>query len=212
MKTKKLTLAAFAKKSELRISMGNRKMGAIPSVSLPPILTCRKNAPCARDCYACKLCRIYKNVKESYMKNYELLNCNHVKYFEELSTAMSLSTHFRMHVSGDIPNDYYFYCLVKIIKKNPGCQVLMFTKQYEIVNKYLEYGHKLPKNLKLLFSGWNEWQPENPYKFPKTDVIKTIDELPKNGILCNGNCSNCVCRNTGCWNLKKGQTLYFIKH
>ena len=146
------------------------------------------------------------------MKNYELLNTDIKTYFNELNTALSLSNYFRMHVSGDIPNYTYFQLLVNVIRKNKHCNVLMFTKQFEIVNAYLENGHRIPKNLKLLFSGWDEWQPENPYNFPKTDIIKTIDDLPKNGILCNGNCSECVCRNTGCWTLKKGQTLYFIKH
>ena len=36
---------------KVTISQSNTKLGMIPTISLPPIITCRKNAPCAKDCY-----------------------------------------------------------------------------------------------------------------------------------------------------------------
>ena len=42
---------------KVSISKGNSKMGAIPSVSLPPITTCAAGCTCAKKCYAAKLCR-----------------------------------------------------------------------------------------------------------------------------------------------------------
>jgi hypothetical protein len=56
------------------ISNGNRKMGQIPSVSLPPIVTCKNCATCAKKCYAAKLARIYPTVRDSYNRNLEILN------------------------------------------------------------------------------------------------------------------------------------------
>ena len=47
-----------------KISEKNTKMGWIPSVSLPPIITCRPNAPCKKDCYALKAYRCYKRTKK----------------------------------------------------------------------------------------------------------------------------------------------------
>lgn len=35
----------------LNISEGNSKMDAIPSFSLPPVITCRPDAPCRKECY-----------------------------------------------------------------------------------------------------------------------------------------------------------------
>ena len=40
--------------NQVSISKGNNKMGAIPSVSLPPITTCKHCESCAKDCYAAK--------------------------------------------------------------------------------------------------------------------------------------------------------------
>ena len=52
--------------NRVSISAGNRKMGAIPSVSLPPIVTCPNCKECAKKCYAAKMCRIYPSVKKAY--------------------------------------------------------------------------------------------------------------------------------------------------
>jgi len=40
-------------KKLVTIPDGNRKMGVVPSISLPPIVTCNKEAPCTKGgCYA----------------------------------------------------------------------------------------------------------------------------------------------------------------
>ena len=54
------------KNNIVSISKGNSKMGAIPSVSLPPCITCNPTAPCFKKCYAVKLSRRYKTVKTAY--------------------------------------------------------------------------------------------------------------------------------------------------
>ena len=52
------------------ISRGNVKMGAIPSVSLPPIITCSKEAckHCGKKCYALKIARL-RPKRESFCKD-----------------------------------------------------------------------------------------------------------------------------------------------
>jgi hypothetical protein len=38
---------------KLHVSRSVAKLGvSIPSINLPPIITCRKNAPCSKKCYA----------------------------------------------------------------------------------------------------------------------------------------------------------------
>ncbi|MBR4967863.1 MAG: hypothetical protein IKY19_06510 [Bacteroidaceae bacterium] len=198
--------------NKLNISQGNIKMGAIPSVSLPPIKTCRADAPCKKDCYACRMCR-YKNVRNAYENNLELYNSDPDSYFNQLCGAFMMSRYFRMHVSGDIPCRDYFARLIIAARRVPTCEILIFTKQYEIVNTFIDdFGSAIPANLHVIFSNWGPWKTENPHSFPETDVINTIDDLPAGGKLCGGNCTECVCRGVGCWELKQGEKLYFIKH
>ena len=49
---------------KITISTTNSKLGSfIPSFNFPPIVTCRKDAPCKKMCYACKGNFMFKNVK-----------------------------------------------------------------------------------------------------------------------------------------------------
>jgi hypothetical protein len=147
---------------KLSISAGNKKMGAIPSVSLPPIITCPKGAPCAAKCYAAKLCRIYPTVKSAYQNNLDLLNENWGAYWEQVRAAVAVTRFFRFHVSGDIPNAAYFKEMVITAKKYPHTEILAFTKQYEIVNNYISVFGSLPENLHVIFSEWGKQKPEKP--------------------------------------------------
>ena len=61
---------------EVKISSGNSKLGKIPSVSLPAGATCRSDCECSRKCYAKKLERLRKTVREAYQHNYDLLKTN----------------------------------------------------------------------------------------------------------------------------------------
>ena len=156
----------FTTSGSLSVSAGNSKMGAIPSVSLPPVVTCATDTPCKKDCYACKLCRLRPAVRNAYERNFDLYRQNPDQYFRELSAYMTISSFFRMHVSGDVPDPDYFARLVKVARQNKGCSVLMFTKQYKIVNDYITGGGKIPRNLKIIFSDWGDWHCDNPNNFP----------------------------------------------
>ena len=111
---------------KLSISKGNRKMGEIKSVSLPPIITCATNCTCAKKCYAMKMCRIYKNVKESYARNLKLYYSNPTEYWKQVSDAMYTERFFRMHVAGDIPTYNYLVEMIETVKNNPHCETLVF--------------------------------------------------------------------------------------
>lgn len=202
----------FTPSGSLSVSAGNAKMGAIPSVSLPPVTTCRADSPCKKDCYACKLCRLRPAVRNAYERNLDLYRQNPDQYFRELSAYMTISSFFRMHVSGDVPDPDYFARLVKVARQNKRCHILMFTKQHEIVNDYITGGGKIPRNLKIIFSDWGEWHCDNLNNFPTSNVIFKGSEIPKDWKICGGNCFECVCRGTGCWTLKKGETIAFYKH
>jgi hypothetical protein len=195
---------------QVTISSGNSKMGKIYSVSLPPVLTCREDAPCKKGCYAMKGAFLYANVKSSYQNNLDFFNEDAKGY--ELSILKQLPMYgvFRWSVSGDIVNNEYLEMMIRIAKKLPNVKFLAFTKKYELINEYL-LTKKLPKNLKVVFSAWKGLEFENPNKLSIAYVYdkNNIDErIPKNALPCNGDCSQCMV----CWGLKKSSSVVFNKH
>ena len=198
--------------NKITISKGNNKLGVIPSVSLPAWVTCRKDAPCYKSCYARRLAARREGVRHSYEKNLEVLENNPATYWAQVRGAVAFSRYFRFHVSGDIPNREYFAEMVKTAEDFPFCNMLVFTKQFEIVNEWLSEGRKIPDNLKVIFSNWERWKCHNPHNLPVCEVIKTEEDALESWKICGGNCSECACRGIGCWELKKGETIAIYKH
>ena len=197
---------------KVSFSKGNSKMGLIPSVSLPPIITCPKGAPCAKKCYASKLCRIYPTVKKAYDNNLEILRQTPFEYWEQVESAIKMARYFRFHVSGDIVDYTYFTFMVAVAGRNPHCEILAFTKQYSIVNNYIDIMGELPQNLHIIFSEWGTMPIPNPHNLPTAAVIFKGEEPNDNWKICGGNCAECACRGVGCWELKKGETIAFYEH
>lgn len=187
-------------------------MGAIPSVSLPPIVTCPAGCPCAAKCYAAKMCRIYPTVKKAYQNNLDILQNDESEYFAQVEKAVKMTKYFRFHVSGDIPNANYFLHMLQIAANNPTTHILAFTKRYDIVNAWLDSNGKIPENLKIIFSEWEGLTVPNPHNLPTAAVIfkgqKPLDAWK----VCGGNCSECACQGVGCWELKNGETIAFYEH
>lgn len=196
----------------ISISTGNKKMGQIPSVSLPPVVTCKNCSTCAKKCYAAKLCRIYKTVREAYDRNLEILKEDRDSYFFQVKAAAITSRYFRFHVSGDIIDADYLDRMVKLARELKGTEFLAFTKNYEDVNEYFT-AHKKPKNLHLIFSlPFTGAKIENPHNLPQAAVILKGQTPDENWKICGGNCTECACKGVGCWELKKGETIAFYEH
>ena len=198
----------------ISVSRGNSKMGTIPSVSLPAIKTCRTDCKCTEICYATRGRFNFGVIEQALARNLRILLKHPEQYWEEVNAAMTLSSYFRFHVSGDIPNRKYLENMVQAAKNHKNCQVLVFTKRYEMVNEYLAEGNKLPKNLHLMFSKWRGLEMPNPYKLPEAHVFfkdGTTTASPK-AKPCGGHCINCVMKNTGCWATKKGDQIVIIEH
>ena len=85
--------------TNIKISPGNSKMGAIPSVSLPAIKTCR-DCKCKEKCYAAKLERLRPTVRNAYQHNLEVLQSNPETFWREVEATVMLNRYFRFHVSG----------------------------------------------------------------------------------------------------------------
>ena len=121
---------------KVSISRGNEKLGSIQSVSLPSGLTCRE-CDCSRKCYARRIERRRPSVAAAYRNNLQILETEPEVYWREVEATIMLSRFFRFHVSGDIPNTTYFHIMMEIAKRNSHCEILCFTKKYEIVNGVL---------------------------------------------------------------------------
>ena len=185
-------------------------MGEIPSISLPSIVTCKK-CDCHNKCYANKLERLRPNVRNAYARNLEIYLNDPDWYWREVEGAIMMSRFFRFHVSGDIPDYSYFVKMVEVASRNPHCEILCFTKKYELVNNYWFLNQNLPKNLHIIFSGWVGLQMVNPFSFPEAHVRfkDGITTAREDAIECLGNCSECAKTNEGCWVLKPGQQVIF---
>ena len=199
-------------KQYAKVSNTNSKLGGqIYSINLPPVVTCRSDAPCFKGCYACKGNWLFPNVKNSLQQNLEAYKNNHTLFFESIAAQTALVRFCRWHSSGDIVDMQYFEGMCKVARKNKDTHYLCFTKKYEIINEFLSKGKRIPKNLSIVFSAWSNWIPENPYNLPMTYVYgKEFNNelIPKDAIPCGGKCENCQ----ACWTLKKGQHVYFLKH
>ena len=199
-------------KQYAKVSNTNSKLGGqIYSINLPPVVTCRADAPCFKGCYACKGNWLFPNVKNSLQQNLEAYRNNPTLFFESVATQTALVRFCRWHSSGDIVDMQYFEGMCKVARKNKETHYLCFTKKYEIINEFLSKGKRIPKNLSIVFSAWSNWIPENPYDLPMTYVYgKEFNNelIPKDAIPCGGKCETCQ----ACWTLKKGQHVYFLKH
>lgn len=198
----------------IKISSGNAKLGSIPSISLPAGVTCRDDCECQKKCYAKKLERLRKTVREAYRHNYDLLNQDSDTYWREVEASIMMSRFFRFHVSGDIPDCVYFAHMIEVAERNKHCEILCFTKKFDIVNQHLDVGGKIPKNLHIIFSGWKNLKMNNPYLLPEAHVryrdgYTTASDNAKE---CTGNCTECAITDGGCWTLKSGEQVVFNEH
>lgn len=200
----------------IKISTTNSKLGLIPSINLPPVTTCRKNCPCAKDCYATKGNFRFANVRQSMKNNYDEYLKSPDEYFNQVKRAinngMITYSYFRWHAAGDIVDEQYFDKMVEVANELPRTSFLAFTKKFEIINTYVKSGGVIPKNLNIVFSAWGDnFQIDNPYGFPVAYVRfrnQNNNTIPSSAIECSGDCTSCL----QCWNIKHGQAVVFNKH
>lgn len=202
----------------IKISTTNSKLGfQIPSISLAPQCSCRKDAPCAKGCYGKKGNFTYKQVQQSQQNNYNLYISNPKAYFNEiisyLNDALISYKYFRWHTVGDIVDEKYFNGMIETAKKCKQVKFLCFTKKFDIVNNFIKNGGIIPKNLKIVYSAWNKsFKVDNPFNLPIAYVFfkkqEMNPEIPELAIPCGGHCPECL----ACWNLKNGQSVFFNQH
>lgn len=200
--------------SNVKISAGNAKLGSIQSVSLPSGETCIKNCECNKKCYARRIEKLRPAVRQAYQHNYILLQEHPDIYWREVEASIMMSRFFRFHVSGDIPDDVYFAHMIEIAERNQHCEILCFTKKYDIINQYLDSGGVIPCNLHIVLSGWKGLEMHNPYNLPEAHVRYRNGETTAKPEAkeCGGNCVDCIRTEGSCWSLKQGEQVVFNEH
>lgn len=202
----------------VHVTRNNTKLGSIPCINLPAVVTCRPDAPCAKlskdggGCYCLKGRWLFKNTQKSLWNNLYAYRENPKLFFQMIASEFQFSTLARVHSSGDIVDEQYLAGLCWVARKCKNTNILCYTKKFELVNAYIEAGHRIPKNLHIVFSTWDNFIPENPYNLPMA-YVKFKDEsrnshIPENAIVCPGKCENCQY----CFHMRKGQTVVFKKH
>lgn len=202
--------------NEICMNNNNSKLG-IGCLSLPlPVVACRPDAPCFKECYAQHGCQSFAGVQGAYYRNFRIYNENPELFFEQVRFKIKVSglSKVRYFDSGDYPNENFLEETVKIAKEFHEVKFMAFTKKYELVNKYLEQ-NSLPDNYNIMFSAWDKlWNVPNPHNLPiayvKFKEDRLTPEIPKNAFHCPG--KNSTCSACGlCWN-KQVKAVYFDEH
>ena len=199
------------------ISMGNDKMGFVPSFSVTPGVTCDVRAPCWRKgiCYAVSMEKRYPSVRTSWANNLSALKaCEYDEsdvFVQDLVEFVNKKKPeiFRWHVGGDIYSTWYLDQMCQIAKKCPDVKFWAFTKQFGVLSSY---ENVIPDNLNIILSVW-------PPTVPSVELMKRFgcnyfqDKsgtyiVPDDAFVCQGDCE--MCRR--CVTLGPGESTVIVKH
>lgn len=216
METKNLQNKDFSKL--VKISEGNTKLGKVFNVSLPPGLSCQPDVPCAEKCYAKKAWRLYPEVRNAWMQNWNIWKADNLDYMGQIATFIAERSveRFRWHVSGDIPDRAYYKGMCMIASCNPDTKFLAFTKNFNIISA------GRPDNLQIIASMWPglestinlrkvEGSAPICWVLPKEEpesYKKARQLYGSNALSCNGKCDECFL----CWYLEPFTSVAIKEH
>ena len=183
------------------ISTGNTKLGHLVNISLPPIQTCIKHAPCAKHCYALQSWNMFPTVRSAWGDNLSCLTNKPEHYWHTIDKYLESHDirYFRIHVSGDLRIQSDIDSWYQIAKNHPCVKFLIFTKRY-----YFDY--KPIDNVSMIFSAWPGLQLPDWYDKNNPNILipgvngiawlydtRIIDgRIPEQSTLCRGHCETCM--------------------
>ena len=217
--TKAEKIDYFCHQSDLiSINNGNQKTGIGCLTMSMPVITCREDAPCRKNCYCMKGHQQYATAQGAYYRNYRIWTENPTRFEEQLEGILKYSniSMFRYNDCGEIPDKKFLAMMFRIALQFPQISFLAYTKKYELINEFLDEGNIIPQNLTIRFSMWDKhWKVDNPYNLPVA-YVEFKDEnlnpkLPTKSFVCPGTgkitCSCCKV----CWQ-KKVKSVTFHQH
>ena len=111
------------------LSKGNTKTGDAASFDIPAIKTCPSRTElCAKDCYAAKLMRIYRNVNAKYERNLRLANSK--GFVLHMIEHIPSNCNMRIHVSGDYYSVEYIDKWIQIVSSRKDVTFYAYTRSW----------------------------------------------------------------------------------
>ena len=202
----------------VKLQDGNSKTGAkVKTVSLAPVIDCLRNCKnCMKECYDTRNDCCYPSVRLDRARNSAIHKANPSRYWNEISQLISEQKVdcLRINVGGDLTDDDFAY-VDTVAKWNPTCKILLFTKNYQGANAYMDKNGDFAENLQIIFSAWKDTEMVNPYNMPESHVLYVDGSTtaPEYGAYyCGGDCTECFMEGKGCMTLKKGEHVIFMAH
>ena len=178
------------------IGIGNRKIGWIPSWSLPPKQTCNPRCLkyCGARCYTNKIAELHPSVIEAYRHNLWMFN-EHPVLTELLIRKFlvgALPRVMRLHVAGDFFSREYLDMWCRIARETPETVFYPYSKM-----DFIDHD-RLPPNLRILRPMWpgmpapqqkhvrrNCWmQDGTEHRIPGAGFVSCGGDCPKCGFKC----------------------------
>lgn len=196
---------------KVKVMNGNKKTGSVYTLSLLPVLDCTNCSKCKKQCYDIRNDIWRKEVLKSRANNSAIHKVSPSLYWKGVEENIRFRDikYLRVNVGGDLSNEDFGY-LFKIAKSFKGVGFVAFTKNYEGANAILDK-EELPSNLHLIFSRWDGVPCDNKHNIPES-YVRFKNGAEVHGYECNGDCTECSERSTGCFGLKRGESVVFNAH
>lgn len=175
---------------------------------------------CKSACYAVNDAKRYHNtVIKSQGGNTLLARFDRPRFFADLQRFVdyNMVAAMRIHSSGEFLSYGYFTDWIEFVKLNPDIKFYCYTKRFNFIERFLESGGVIPKNLAINVSIWKK-NYDNPYNLQEfiyddgtEPELKDIPHCPavdekgrKTGMTCAA-CKLCI-------NAKPGQKIAVYAH
>ena len=175
---------------------------------------------CKSACYAVNDAKRYHNtVIKSQGNNTLLARFDRPRFFADLQRFVdyNMVAAMRIHSSGEFLSYGYFTDWIEFVKLNPEIKFYCYTKRFNFIERFLESGGVIPKNLAINVSIWKK-NYDNPYNLQEfiyddgtEPELKDIPHCPavdekgrKTGMTCAA-CKLCI-------NAKPGQKIAVYAH
>lgn len=202
----------------VQIMDGNNKTGKnCYTVSLLPVIDCKKCSECKNHCYDVQHDVINESCLHQRLVNSAIHKTDPARYWAEIEAQVRefFVTELRINVGGDLSGDDFEY-INEMGKRNKRCDFMFFTKNDDECNAWLDaHGGEFVSNVHPVYSRWPGMEMKNPYHIPESHILwpdGTTTAPDFGAYFCKGNCSYCHFHGEGCWALKKGEHVIFEAH
>lgn len=157
-------------------------------------------------CYALKGAYAWNNTQKALEKRYQSLA--DVRWVNSMALLISKQSpdYFRWHDSGDIQSVDHLKKIVDVCKLTPNTKHWLPTREYKLVEDYINLHGSLPSNLVVRLSAHKVNFPA-PYKLAKRLGCQTSEVRDDGNFTCPSSSTDNECRDCrACW--ENGNVIY----